>query len=113
MSDALESTVNSNRSGNPWRTRRRIGRGVVVGVSDEREVGLAVPAVHRLERRALARLAVEALRDHLRIGAVAVSPCDYAFYYAPIVGFDAYEAGKAKTIAGISTAGRCPESRSS
>ena len=28
---------------------------------------------------------------------------EYAFYYSPIVGFDAYAAGKAKTIAGIQT----------
>jgi peptide/nickel transport system substrate-binding protein len=31
---------------------------------------------------------------------------EYAFYYSPIVGFDAYGAGKAKTIAGIRTPSR-------
>jgi peptide/nickel transport system substrate-binding protein len=37
-----------------------------------------------------------------RLGTPKDGP-EYAFYYSPIVGFDAYAAGKAKTIAGIST----------
>jgi peptide/nickel transport system substrate-binding protein len=37
-----------------------------------------------------------------RLGTPKDGP-QYAFYYSPIVGFDAYGAGKAKTIAGIST----------
>ena len=54
------------------------------------------PPVHRTVTSADVRYAMERIA-HPKDGA------EYAFYYSPIVGFDAYAAGKAKTIAGIKT----------